>query len=599
MEVYGADISGIEGELIRFTAIINENRRGVALLGLAQKVVKEGYVRAAKAIEMLDGDWSRALTNQGYTIQLSPAETPKTSSGLDLPIAITLLQASILQNQDTLQSQIEDLEKKYEKADGPKANPDKKKRLLEQIESLISQRKLVLKYRKRFKDNKRKYLLIGELDIATGQIKTPQFAMFGMIAAAKPGFTVIVPEESEVHAYIVATRHKNITALKASDLQEVWNIILGVARPRKATRARMKLVSKRATRYIPDLRDIDGVSLGKRAITVALAGGHNILLVGPTGTGKTMLASAAPALLPDLNADEIFELNKIYSAKGDLKENEVLNNRPFREAQSGGITQAAMFGGGNYRLLPGEISLAHKGVLLLDEINLCKSSLIEQLRNTLNDHVHRVQRVRGTVEYPCNFILVAAMNPCKCGWFGHYQCPECNQTFFSPNAKCPRHPTAVLRSKCKCSRREIDSYRNKLSAPMLDRIDLKVLVSDYDEMQTDASSYASSTIRRQIKQARELQRARYSKAIFGDSNAHVPDRAQFDKFTAPMEQRVDAYLREVFRELDLTKRMKVKLRLVARTIADLEESRGIRVKDIKEAVDLMGLDHDYFRSLSK
>ena len=139
MEVYGADISGIEGELIRFTATRDENRRGVTLLGLAQKVVKEGYVRAAKAIETLDGDWSGALTNQGYTIQLSPEETPKTSSGLDLPIAIMLLQASILQNLDTLQSQIEDLEKKRKNADGAKSNPDRKKRLFEEIQSLVSQ----------------------------------------------------------------------------------------------------------------------------------------------------------------------------------------------------------------------------------------------------------------------------------------------------------------------------------------------------------------------------------------------------------------------------------------------------------------------------
>ncbi len=226
---------------------------------------------------------------------------------------------------------------------------------------------------------------------------------------------------------------------------------------------------------------------------VALAGGHNILLVGPNGQGKSMLAAAAIGILPDLCRDEMFDLNKIYSAKGDLQDNEVVLTRPFRSIQN--ITDAALFGGGIHPPVPGEVSLAHEGVLLLDEINqLRPRSLIERLRNTLNDRVQRVQRLNQTLTFPCNFMLVASMNPCKCSWYGHYVCPICGETFFGSDARCLSHPDIRLKRKCKCNQRDIEAFRGTLTKPLLDRIDLKVFVSSFDITQEEPIEYASSTM---------------------------------------------------------------------------------------------------------
>jgi len=586
MEIYGADNYGIDGQLVRFRTVVEQERKGTLILGLAGKVVKEGVERAHKAIESLEAHWDTE-SNHGYTFDLTPAETKKQSPGLDLPIAIMLLISNIMMKCDNLRKEIESLRVK---ALGP-IDDKAKETLIEQLKELNDRKTKLFKYRDRIKHNKQRYLLIGKLDIGTGRIEPPMFGMMGMISAAREGDVLIVPEDSEVHASLVAKARKNFEAYKAKDLEEVWNIILGVAKPRRVHWNREIVKQKKITDYIPDVKAIEGVSKGKIAMMVALAGGHNILLVGPPGMGKSMLSMAALNLLSTPTQEELFEINKIYSAAGALSHDEVVLERPFQQA-SNNITKPALYGGGN-PIKPGLVSLAHNGILLLDEINLFASPLIEELRVPLSAKKISVQRANYSIHFPCKFILVAAMNPCKCGWFDHFLCPKCNSPFISRKAKCPRHPEETLISRCTCSKRDISRYKATLSEPLLDRIDLKILV--YDTGSYGEFDYATKTIKTRIKNAREIQSRRYEQNKFISCNADVQDRSQFRELHPNTEE----YIRSLYLRLNVTKRMEFKILLVAQTIADLNESTRVSQKHIDQAIDLMGLESPYFQEFMR
>ena len=583
MEIYGADIEGIKGLLISFDGVIKEGS-GVHLLGKVTKVVSEGFVRAREAIETLDG-WG--LDNCKVTIALSPPATAKVSEGLDLPIAITLLKANLFQNTDKLNERISKFEDKAKKTTTKKLKTENRKALIEQLEHLISQRKKIIKYKSKIANNNNKYVLIGSLNINTGKLTPPRFGILSMLSAIPQGYKVIVPEESNIHTALVA-QSNNFEAYVAKDLKEVWGIFLERIRPRKVKYVKSRVLEKKISGHIPDLRAINGAAKAKEAMTVAIAGGHNIMLIGPPGQGKSMLSTAATKLLPDLSSEEIFEINKIYSAKGLLSENEVIISRPYREVNKQ-TSEAALFGGG-VPPVPGEISLAHRGLLLFDEINLFKGDIINSLRRPLESGTHNIQRASSSIEYPCDFIMVSCMNPCKCGWHNHFICPTCGETFVSTTI-CPTDKSQ-MKHKCNCTHREIATFRDKVSTPIQDRIDLKVLLSSCRDGGNNEFNYATSTIQKRITVAREIQQKRYLKDSTIFCNADIKDRAQFEQFDKLLPG-IKNSLNATHKKLDMTERQKTRLLLVCRTVADLAQSGKIEKNHIVKAVKLMGLNDKF------